>query len=231
MKWIAMFLLPMLAACNEAVPSGSGDVAWGSARTAAAAQASLSDDAVGDRGHAPVIAGDGTEMATPAASSSRYSSIAEADCALVRLGEELASSTSRCPGPDGYQLRVLDSDGRMSIDVIAPDGSQHPLVLWSVVSTGFSRLGGKVEWRYPVASQVPEALIVRFVAGESADHSGPRSATSYLVVARLSGQPVCVIGKVAPGPRQNERARQLADRAATMACLHAGDQAGGESDG
>lgn len=170
-------------------------------------------------------------MATPAASSSRYSSIAEADCELVRLGEELASSTSRCPGPDGYQLRVLDSDGRMSIDVIAPDGSQHPLVLWSVVSTSFSRLGGKVEWRYPAASQLPEALIVRFVAGESAEHSGPGRATSYLVVARLSGQPVCVIGKVAPGPRQNERARQLADRAASMACLHAGDQTGGESEG
>lgn len=160
--------------------------------------------------HAPEIA--------QADDPGRYTSLEEIACKVTETDEETGGSTSRCPGLGGYALDVQDYDARMSIDVVAPDGARTPLHLWSLGSGGFSSLGPRAEWRFADGDgKRPTALVVRHNAYEFPET--PTRPTSYLIVAKLSATDVCVIGKIPPGARQNERARALADRAAAAACL------------
>jgi hypothetical protein len=80
----------------------------------------------------------------------------------------------------------------------------------------FSSTGDTVEWRgdTPGGTFAPRALIVRQTVMEDPDPEVPE--VSYLVVARLAPEP-CVVARVRPGPDQNDRARQAADRGG--ACL------------
>jgi len=146
-----------------------------------------------------------------------YTSLAAADCKVIDIDEEAGGSTSICPGMGGYQLRVLDGDARMSIDVIAPDGGRHPLDLWTVASGAFSGLGPRAEWRFTADDRAPTALIVRFEAYEFPEQ--PERTTSYLLVARLSADDTCLTARIAPGPGQNLKAREAADLAAGAPCL------------
>lgn len=146
-----------------------------------------------------------------------YSSTAERDCTVVETDPETRDSRSICGGPEGYRLAVLDGDARMSIDVIDSRGREHALDLWSVVSTAFSSIGERVEWRYANNSGAPTALIIRFNAQDNPEV--PEHTTSYLVVVALAASRPCVIAKIAPGSAQNERARDSAERASQARCL------------
>jgi hypothetical protein len=149
-----------------------------------------------------------------------YSELEGAACKTVSVDREAGGSTRRCPGVHGYQLLVQDSDARMSIDVVAPDGSITPLQLSSIAGNGaFSSLGPRAEWR-PSDGSAPTALIVRFNVFEQPEQ--PDRPTSYLVVARLAANDTCAVGRIAPGPQQNAQARKMAATAAGMACMRAG---------
>lgn len=150
-----------------------------------------------------------------------YTGLAAADCKVIDIDEEAGGSTSVCPGMGGYRLRVLDGDARMSVDVISPAGTRHPLDLWTIASGAFSSLGPRAEWRFAGKDGKPTALILRFEAYEFPDQ--PERTRSYLLVARLAGKDTCLTAKIAPGPGQNVQAREAADRAASAACLQAGD--------
>lgn len=145
-----------------------------------------------------------------------YTRLGSPDCKVTKVDEEAGGSTSLCPGLGGYRLAVIDSDARMSIDVIAPDGNAQPLNLWSVAGGAFSSLGPRAEWRFPQGSNTPSALIVRFESYEYPEQ--PERTRSYLVVAKLAASGSCVIALVKPGPDQNRRAREVADGAASAAC-------------
>ncbi len=77
--------------------------------------------------------------------------------------DEAGYFLSECKGEGGYKLRVIESDLRQTIEVIAPDGKETGLNLSSVTGGGFSHLGKNVEWRGAVKDGVfaPDALIVR----------------------------------------------------------------------
>jgi hypothetical protein len=149
--------------------------------------------------------------------TSVYSSLYK--CKLVSKGHDF--STQACLGVGGYNLRLEYDDARESITVVSPNGSKHPLRLWEVLSSGFSSVGQKAEWR--VAGKngkpVPIALIVRFNASENPEDS--TKVTSYLAVAKITPQEICVTDKIAPGPRANEEARRAADASADKPCLEA----------
>ncbi|HZF33862.1 MAG TPA: hypothetical protein VE914_08680 [Candidatus Angelobacter sp.] len=147
-----------------------------------------------------------------------YTDIAGAACATIAVDAETGATTRRCPGIAGYSLLVQDDDARMSIVVVAPDGGRHPLEYWQVVTTAFSTLGEKAEWRVKPQSgkPVPIALIVRVYADESSD---PNVATPYLAVAKITPQAACVIARIAPGADMNGQARLVADGAAEKPCL------------
>jgi hypothetical protein len=147
-----------------------------------------------------------------------YTDIAGATCAIIAVDEEAGATTQRCPGVAGYTLLVEDDDARMSITVVTPNGEQHPLDLWQVVTTAFSTLGEKAEWRVKRQNGdfVPIALIVRVNANESGD---PDVTTSYLAVAKVTPQAACVTDRIAPSADMNLQARGAADAAAEKPCL------------
>jgi hypothetical protein len=147
--------------------------------------------------------------------SSVYSSLS--GCKVVKTGHDF--STSACKGVGGYNLRLEYDDARESITVISPNGQKHPLDLWSVMSNGFSSVGQKAEWRVTrkAGKVVPIALIVRFNASENPEDS--TKVTSYLAVAKITPQKICVTDKIEPSATANEDARRAADNSANKPCL------------
>lgn len=150
------------------------------------------------------------------AASSVYTSLAEADCRLVEQDEETGDTTSRCPGTAGYGLLLHDWDARMTLDVVVPGGRAHPLRYSGVITSNFSSLGPRAEWR--MRGGKPIALIVRLNAFE--DPEVTDRATSYLAVAKITAREVCVTDRIPPTtPNANEAARQAADRSASRPCM------------
>lgn len=148
-----------------------------------------------------------------------YTDTIGSKCRTTFTDQESGSSEQRCPGVGGYGLEVLDGDSRMSVTVIAPGGKRHPLDLWTVVSTAFSSIGEKAEWRVTHNGKkvTPVALIIRFNASENPDD--PYAQTSYLAVAKITPQQICVTDRIAPSSTANEEARRAADIAASRQCL------------
>lgn len=157
----------------------------------------------------------------PGAAQSVYTSLAARDCTTVSTNEEGARSTQRCKGAGGYGLLVEDADSRMSVTVVAPGGKKHDLKYWQVVTTAFSSIGEKAEWRVKRQGgrDVPFALIVRLNASDNAER--PDKPTSYLVVAKITPEQVCVTDKIDPAADANEQARRAADTASSRPCIEA----------
>jgi hypothetical protein len=147
-----------------------------------------------------------------------YTNLGDKFCRLIKSdATEAGEYFGRCPGTGGYHLLLAEGDLRQNLTVVTPLGKQHSLELWTIVSSAFSSLGQKAEWR--VKGQKPVALIVRYNASEDVDH--PDNRTSFLVVTKITPAEICVTHKIAPGPRANEEARQLADEATNKPCLKA----------
>jgi hypothetical protein len=159
-----------------------------------------------------------TALAAPPITSV-YTSLS--GCKMVKTGQGQGEdwSVMACRGIAGYSLQLEYGDARESITVFTPNKKKHQLNLWSVISSGFSSVGKKAEWRVTTKNgkQVPHALIVRFDASENPEDSS--KVTSYLVVAKITSQKICAVEKIAPGANQNEAARQAADASADKPCL------------
>lgn len=158
--------------------------------------------------------------AAPAAPvASIYTDLSAARCKTVETSKETGSSVQKCPGVGGYGLLVEDDDSRQSVTVVAPDGRRHPLNYWQVVTTAFSSVGEKAEWRVVREGKRtrPVALIVRVNASENPE--SPEKQTSYLAVAKITPGEVCVTDKVKGGADANAEARRTADAAASKPCL------------
>jgi hypothetical protein len=143
------------------------------------------------------------------------------NCKMVKSGKAQKEdwSVMACRGFAGYSLQLEYGDARESITVFSPDKKKHELNLWSIISGGFSSVGKKAEWRVTTKNgrQVPIALIIRFDASENPEDSS--KITSYLAVAKITPQKICVTDKIAPGATQNEDARRAADASASKPCL------------
>jgi hypothetical protein len=154
--------------------------------------------------------------------TSTYTNLGEKFCRTLKSSDaEGGEYIGRCPGIAGFTLLVTEGDIRQNITVVTPKGAKHSLELWSVVSSAFSSLGPKAEWRVKRVKNktTPTALIVRYNASENPDK--PEQTTSYLAVIKITTTEICVTDKVSPGARANEDARKLADESATKPCLKA----------
>jgi hypothetical protein len=132
------------------------------------------------------------------------------DCPVLKSNpDEAGYFESECKGEGGYKLRVIESDLRQTVSVIAPDGTSTGLDLSAVSGGGFSELGDTVEWRGVTegGSFTPDALILRH---EVVTDPEGENEISYLVAVKLAGTP-CAIAKIEPGVGQNGRAREAAD--------------------
>ncbi|HJT29259.1 MAG TPA: hypothetical protein VJ784_17740 [Pyrinomonadaceae bacterium] len=156
-------------------------------------------------------------IATAQTNRSVYTPLGDKQCRTVKSAEAGDDGfEARCRGAAGYTLLLSEGDLRQNITVITPQGKQHSLELWSVVSGGFSSLGPKAEWRLDKAS-APVALILRYNASE--DPEKPDKRTSYLAVTKITPTEICVTDKISPGPTANEDARRAADAASRKPCL------------
>ncbi len=148
-----------------------------------------------------------------------YTSLSSKVCKTLKVFKEGEGSVQRCVGIAGYKLLVEEGDLRTTITVVTPNGKKHPLNYWGVVTHAFSTVGEKAEWRVIKikGKLVPTALIVRVNASEDAENS--EKITSYLAVAKITPQKICVTDKINPGATQNEEARSAADSSAKKSCL------------
>lgn len=159
-------------------------------------------------------------IAAAQAVQSVYTDLDPKKCRTIKsTSEEGGSYEGRCTGYGGYNLIVTEGDLRQNIEVVTPKNAKHSLDLWTVVSSAFSSLGPKAEWRVKRTKGrvTPFALIIRYNASENPDDSS--KITSYLVVAKITDSTICVTDKIAPGANANAQARTAADESATKPCL------------
>ena len=149
-----------------------------------------------------------------------YTSLEEKRCRTLKSNNaEGGEYLGRCPGTAGYVLLVSEGDLRQNLTVVTPKKTEHSLDLWTVVSSAFSSLGPRAEWR--MNKSRPVALIIRYNASENSEK--PDKTTSYLVVAKITSSEICITDKISPSPNANELARQLADVSASKPCLKTQD--------
>jgi hypothetical protein len=154
------------------------------------------------------------------ANRSVYTPIGEKQCRMVKSAEAGDDGfEARCRGTAGYSVILSEGDLRQNLTVITPQGAEHSLELWSVVSSGFSSVGPKIEWRIATQNKkaTPVALIIRYNANEDAERPG--KLTSYLAIAKITATEICITEKIPSGPKANEEARRAADVAADKSCL------------
>jgi hypothetical protein len=140
-------------------------------------------------------------------------------CQTMEVTDARTGPRHRCPGVDGYTLIVEDTDARMSVTVVTPNGASYPLDYWHLVTTHFSNLGDRAEWRVTARNggiREPIALIIRV---NSYEIDGSNKPTSYLAVAKITADLICVTDRIGPGPTANVEARRAADSSASKACL------------
>ncbi|MBU0656617.1 MAG: hypothetical protein KJ914_15965 [Gammaproteobacteria bacterium] len=154
-----------------------------------------------------------------------YSNLSGNSCEGLDGNEQEGWAKGRCKGTAGYNLVWQEDDIRQALDVIDPSGKAFPLDLWTTVSSGFSSLGDKAEWRVEKRGKqiTPIAMIVRYNVSE--DPEKPEKTTSYLVVSKITADEVCVTDVVKPAGNANQQARDLADVAASKPCKSNGESA------
>lgn len=149
-----------------------------------------------------------------------YTDLAAEKCKTIESNpDEGGSYVGECAGVGGYKLEVLEGDIRQTINVIFPSGKKSELNFWTNVSSAFSSVGDKAEWRVNNKDKNPEpyALIVRYNASENPEQ--PEKTTSYLVVTKITKDAACITDIVKPSKDQNVTARKLADESANKACI------------
>lgn len=175
-----------------------------------------------EAGNSPVAAdpieNDPAPLAVPATAQreSVFTDLTIQKCRIVEENKEEGPYwLRRCPGHAGWQLVWSDSDLRQGLDLISPGGRKTDLRLSDLVAKGaFNSLGQKIEWRGDDLA-APDAFIVRMNVANGVEPRLPD--ISRLAVVRLTETP-CLVAVVEPGPRQNERAREIAD-GATSKCI------------
>ncbi|PSB03329.1 hypothetical protein [Merismopedia glauca] len=147
-----------------------------------------------------------------------YTNLTGSQCRQVSITEP-SGSVSRCVGFGKYKLLVLEDDLRVSVNVITPTGKTFPLNYWQVITSNFSSLGNKAEWRVSKkqGKVSPFALIIRVNAYEFPEQ--PEKFRSYLAVAKITANQICVIDKIPPSANQNQLARQAADNSGNKPCI------------
>jgi hypothetical protein len=147
---------------------------------------------------------------------SSYTSIEEKDCTTLKTDE--VGSVQSCPSFGNIKVRVTEGDLRQSI-ILTRSGTDYPLNFQETVSANMSELGPKIEWRYKSGKPGnPVAMIVRLNISENPEKL--HKTRSYLVVSKITTDNICVVGKVPPQRKQNQKARTMAEQSADMPCLN-----------
>ena len=147
--------------------------------------------------------------------TSSYTSIDEKDC--MTLDSDDIGSIQECESFGDIGVKVLEGDIRKSITLTRKD-IFYILNFQSTVSTAFSTLGSKIEWRHEKGKPKNlKGMIVRFEVYDDLDDLD--KIHSYLVVSKITPHAICVVGKILPQSNQNELARAMLDSKEELPCL------------
>jgi hypothetical protein len=129
----------------------------------------------------------------------------------------------RCAGVADHKLLLEWDDGALTAKIVTPRGRKFDLGMSELFTEHkpYVDLGSKTEWRVKQehGTVVPVALIVRVDPSIDLFTHEP----SFLAVAKITKQQICITDRIAPGSRENEEARRAADGAAYKPCLKAGE--------
>lgn len=139
------------------------------------------------------------------------------NCRLIKaydMGESLD-----CGMYAGMAIVVSSDDLRDTITLIRDD-TPYNLDFSTAITSHFSQLGKKIEWRYPKGEATyPTAMIARLNITLEGEKQNDRRVDSYLIVSKITKEKICAVEKVAPQKNQNILAREIADKASTLICL------------
>lgn len=147
--------------------------------------------------------------------TSAYTSIDQQDC--VTLDSDNVGSIQECESFSGIGVKVIEGDLRQSI-ILTRNEQEYDLDFTSLISTAFSSLGLKLEWRHELSNPKNlKGMIVRFEVSD--DYEDLEHVSSYLVVSKITKEEICVVAKVLPQQKQNEIARDILDKGESLPCL------------
>ena len=147
--------------------------------------------------------------------TSTYTSINQKDC--VTLDSDNMGSIQECESFADIGVKVIEGDIRQSI-ILTRHEKEYDLAFWATVSSAFSSLGLKIEWRHELRQvKHVKGMIVRFEAND--DYENLDKSSSYLLVSKITNDNMCVVAKVAPQENQNEIARKMLDSEDELPCL------------
>lgn len=145
--------------------------------------------------------------------TSIYTSTKTSACRTIESSAEgTGSYVGECKAPAGYKVQLVEGDIRQTLNVITPARKKFELNFWAFYSS-FSSIGEKIEWR--MKGGVPVALIARYNVSNPEDS---QKSVSYLMVAKIGKNENCVTDVIKPSSKQNEQAREAADRVAAAPC-------------
>ena len=148
--------------------------------------------------------------ASPAAAAppraSQFTRLDDRACGKENILEETGDWDRRCKGAGGYQIEWSSGDLRENLKLIRGGRETNLEIPTKVANGAFDSLGRTLEWRGPKGS-APDVLVVRVhvVVNDEGKSDGGR-----LAIVRLGTSP-CIVAVVAPGARQNDKARAIAD--------------------
>ncbi len=147
---------------------------------------------------------------------SQYTNIdIDKDCTTTKIYELGMGGEFNCGKFANLNVEVFADDLRHTIDLIR-DGKRYNLDFVNTITTHFTELGKKIEWRYVKGQEgSPTAMIVRLYVDEGA----LTKDSSYLVVSKITKDTICVVKKIPAQINQNELAREVADRASNLSCI------------
>lgn len=146
---------------------------------------------------------------------SSYTSIKSKNCKVLRSHH--MGGTLSCKGFSNIKVQLEEDDLRQSLTLIRK-GKRYPLNFWSNVTNEFSQLGSVIEWRYKKGRRGKRGKLKGIITRLNAEHSNNQT-TSYLVVVKITSKQMCVVGKIRPQAKQNQKARRMLERSYKMRCL------------
>ncbi len=123
-----------------------------------------------------------------------------------------------CPGVGGYNFSISGPDDRPSITVITPRGKTFPLHYWDTTAPEFKHFKNFASWTVQQrgGSQVPLGLVLYVDVKD--DYNNP-FAGLFAVVAKVTPNSVCVVGRIPPSSMSAMDQATVANSAAGRPCL------------
>ena len=123
-----------------------------------------------------------------------------------------------CGGVAGYRLLYSGPEEKPEVIIVTPEGKRFPITYWDLNAANFVSLSRSVDWLF-IRSQkqiIPLALVFQTT---TKPEEFSRFDGTYTIVAKLTPNEICTIGRVPTGPRSSADTVGLIDVARFKKCV------------